>query len=294
MRNPRSRPQPSSSTSAFAPIDIHTFRAAHGFQGHCNCLIHVVNRRLDKLRTRRSIGEWRSTTRIDAGMHLHPSLWLALAACAVDATLLGQDDNQAVLSNFDASKNNKDRPKNVVFILSDDQDAAMDSVSYMPLLRKHLAEQGTTYANHFTTTAICCPSRVSLWTGKQPHNTNVTDVNPPYGKHLDPRLNLPAPLTVSPRRISKVHCSGPEQQLSPRMASRGRLQYLLYWKALQFAHHIKLRLSLPCRMDFYRLPPRPRYIFIPQPHLPAQHPRPCVSSQRAYIRSHHRKVPATS
>lgn len=115
-------------------------------------------------------------------MHLHPSLWLALAACAVDATLLGQDDNQAVLSSFDASKNNKDRPKNVIFILSDDQDAAMDSVSYMPLLRKHLAEQGTTYTNHFTTTAICCPSRVSLWTGKQPHNTNVTDVNPPYGK----------------------------------------------------------------------------------------------------------------
>lgn len=115
-------------------------------------------------------------------MHLHPSLWLALAACAVDATLLGQDDNQAVLSSSDASKSDKDRPKNVVFILSDDQDAAMDSVLYMPLLRKHLAEQGTTFTNHFTTTAICCPSRVSLWTGKQPHNTNVTDVNPPYGK----------------------------------------------------------------------------------------------------------------
>lgn len=27
----------------------------------------------------------------------------------------------------------------------------------------------------------CCPSRVNLWTGKSPHNTNVTDVNPPHG-----------------------------------------------------------------------------------------------------------------
>ena len=30
--------------------------------------------------------------------------------------------------------------------------------------------------------ALCCPSRVNLWTGQMPHNTNVTDVKPPYGK----------------------------------------------------------------------------------------------------------------
>lgn len=29
--------------------------------------------------------------------------------------------------------------------------------------------------------AICCPSRVNLWTGQLAHNTNVTDVTPPYG-----------------------------------------------------------------------------------------------------------------
>ncbi|KAF7892718.1 uncharacterized protein EAF02_000256 [Botrytis sinoallii] len=34
---------------------------------------------------------------------------------------------------------------------------------------------------HYCTTAICCPSRVTLWTGKNAHNTNVTDVAPPYG-----------------------------------------------------------------------------------------------------------------
>ena len=76
------------------------------------------------------------------------------------------------------------KPKNIVFILTDDQDAALDSISYMPRLNKHLIKKGTSFVNHFTTTAICCPSRVALWTGKQPHNTNVTDVNPPYGEYL--------------------------------------------------------------------------------------------------------------
>ncbi|KAH7027718.1 alkaline-phosphatase-like protein [Microdochium trichocladiopsis] len=71
--------------------------------------------------------------------------------------------------------------KNIVVILTDDQDLTMDSPEYMPLLKEHIIEKGITFRNHFTSTAICCPSRVSLWTGKLPHNTNVTDVSPPHG-----------------------------------------------------------------------------------------------------------------
>ncbi|KAJ9226455.1 hypothetical protein DTO169C6_1183 [Paecilomyces variotii] len=74
----------------------------------------------------------------------------------------------------------KERP-NIVFIISDDQDLQLDSIEYTPLTLKHLKERGTFYKNHFVTTALCCPSRVSLWTGRQAHNTNVTDVHPPYG-----------------------------------------------------------------------------------------------------------------
>ncbi|CZT23448.1 related to ARS-1 arylsulfatase [Ramularia collo-cygni] len=70
---------------------------------------------------------------------------------------------------------------NIVFILTDDQDLHMDSLSYMPHLKKYIADQGTTFQNHYCTVALCCPSRVSLWTGKAAHNTNVTDVNPPHG-----------------------------------------------------------------------------------------------------------------
>lgn len=70
---------------------------------------------------------------------------------------------------------------NIVFILSDDQDLHMDSLSYMPHLQKLLVERGTSFKRHYCVNALCCPSRVNLWTGKAPHNTNVTDVNPPYG-----------------------------------------------------------------------------------------------------------------
>ncbi|KAJ5619462.1 arylsulfatase [Penicillium lagena] len=71
---------------------------------------------------------------------------------------------------------------NVIFILTDDQDAHLDSLDYMPFVQKHLIDKGTHYRSHYCTTSVCCPSRVTLWTGKLAHNTNVTDVNPPYGE----------------------------------------------------------------------------------------------------------------
>lgn len=98
----------------------------------------------------------------------------------------GPEDQAVLKPNNDAvsrkPKTTLDGKKNIVFILTDDQDSVLDSVSYMPKLKEHIIDKGTSFVNHFTTTAICCPSRVALWTGKQPHNTNVTDVNPPYGK----------------------------------------------------------------------------------------------------------------
>lgn len=72
---------------------------------------------------------------------------------------------------------------NVVFILTDDQDVHLRSLSYQPFVKKHLIDQGLTLQRHYCTVALCCPSRVSLWTGKAAHNTNVTDVLPPYGKY---------------------------------------------------------------------------------------------------------------
>jgi arylsulfatase A-like enzyme len=73
-----------------------------------------------------------------------------------------------------------ERP-NIVFILTDDQDYKLNSLDYTPLTRKYLIEEGTLFNSHYCTIALCCPSRVSLWTGKAAHNTNVTDVAAPYG-----------------------------------------------------------------------------------------------------------------
>ncbi|KAH7310577.1 alkaline-phosphatase-like protein [Stachybotrys elegans] len=73
-----------------------------------------------------------------------------------------------------------ERP-NIILVLTDDQDLHMNSLSHTPLIQKRLIDEGTLYKRHFCTTAVCCPSRASLWTGKLAHNTNVTDLNPPYG-----------------------------------------------------------------------------------------------------------------
>jgi N-acetylglucosamine-6-sulfatase len=57
----------------------------------------------------------------------------------------------------------------------------MNSLDYMDNVKKYITEQGTTFKNHYCTTALCCPSRATIWTGRVAHNTNVTDVKPPYG-----------------------------------------------------------------------------------------------------------------
>ncbi|KAL2815258.1 alkaline-phosphatase-like protein [Aspergillus cavernicola] len=97
---------------------------------------------------------------------------------AVNATGFPSEVLQQILGSSPSTSRNQ---PNFVFIITDDQDLKLDSIDYMPLTLSHLKEKGTFFSNHFVTTALCCPSRVSLWTGRQAHNTNVTDVSPPYG-----------------------------------------------------------------------------------------------------------------
>ncbi|CAF9927242.1 MAG: hypothetical protein HETSPECPRED_006525 [Heterodermia speciosa] len=92
-------------------------------------------------------------------------------------------DPQAPLSessSASSAKSPQSRP-NIVFFLADDQDVHLDSLAYQPAVHRHLIDEGLTFRRHFCTVALCCPSRVNLWTGKAAHNTNVTDINPPYG-----------------------------------------------------------------------------------------------------------------
>ena len=55
---------------------------------------------------------------------------------------------------FDTSHASGSRP-NIVFILTDDQDLHMNSLDYVPRIKKHLIARGTLYTKHFCTTAIC-------------------------------------------------------------------------------------------------------------------------------------------
>lgn len=57
---------------------------------------------------------------------------------------------------------------NVADIGTDDMRA--DDLWAMPHLRALLAEQGTTFANFFVTTPVCCPSRASILRGQYAHN----------------------------------------------------------------------------------------------------------------------------
>jgi hypothetical protein len=104
---------------------------------------------------------------------------LALAALSLTTSFAaaGAHDNQFPIK---ADKNDK-RP-NIVFIITDDQDIHMQSLDYVPLIQKHLLDEGTFYSRHYCTVAVCCPSRVNLWTGLAAHNSNVTDLSPPYGE----------------------------------------------------------------------------------------------------------------
>ncbi|KAF9094816.1 hypothetical protein BGX23_001531 [Mortierella sp. AD031] len=76
-----------------------------------------------------------------------------------------------------------DQKPNFIVFLTDDQDRRLNSLDYQPLVQKYLRDQGTEFTNYFTTTAMCCPSRVSLWSGQFAHNHNVTDESPPHGSY---------------------------------------------------------------------------------------------------------------
>lgn len=66
---------------------------------------------------------------------------------------------------------------NIVLIMTDDQDKLLDSLEYQPAVKANFAEQGTTFQKHYCTISQCCPSRVSLLTGKAAHNTNVSSLS---------------------------------------------------------------------------------------------------------------------
>jgi arylsulfatase A-like enzyme len=51
----------------------------------------------------------------------------------------------------------------------------------MPRLKSLLADEGTSFANHFLSISLCCPSRVAILRGQYAHNTHIFGNGPPDG-----------------------------------------------------------------------------------------------------------------
>ncbi len=65
----------------------------------------------------------------------------------------------------------KDKRPNFLIIVTDDQ--RYDTMQYMPQTQQKIFDQGVTFDHGYITTPLCCPSRVSILTGKYAQHTNV-------------------------------------------------------------------------------------------------------------------------
>jgi len=62
-------------------------------------------------------------------------------------------------------------PPNFVVIITDDQ--PLGYMDALPFVNKYVFGRGVSFTNAFVTTSLCCPSRVSMLTGKYAHNHGV-------------------------------------------------------------------------------------------------------------------------
>ncbi|KAI7844023.1 hypothetical protein COHA_002363 [Chlorella ohadii] len=106
---------------------------------------------------------------------------LISAAAALEQPGLLRADAAAALGAGELSGGRKhndeqDKRPNIIFILTDDQDAVMGGDWHMPKLRRHLANEGINFTSYITNFALCCPSRSTILAGQCSHNSGVVGV----------------------------------------------------------------------------------------------------------------------
>uniref|UniRef100_A0A8C0IV89 N-acetylglucosamine-6-sulfatase n=1 Tax=Chelonoidis abingdonii TaxID=106734 RepID=A0A8C0IV89_CHEAB len=67
------------------------------------------------------------------------------------------------------------RKPSVVLILTDDQDVCLGGMTPLKKTSALIAEMGISFSNAYVPSALCCPSRASILTGKYPHNHHVVN-----------------------------------------------------------------------------------------------------------------------
>lgn len=67
------------------------------------------------------------------------------------------------------------RRPNVLLLLTDDQDAELGGMTPLKKTKALIGEKGMTFSSAYVPSALCCPSRASILTGKYPHNHHVVN-----------------------------------------------------------------------------------------------------------------------
>jgi arylsulfatase A-like enzyme len=65
-------------------------------------------------------------------------------------------------------------PPNILVIVTDDQ-RATETLDVMPKTRQWFGQGGTTFAEAYAATPLCCPARAAIMTGRFNHNNGVLD-----------------------------------------------------------------------------------------------------------------------
>jgi N-acetylglucosamine-6-sulfatase len=105
---------------------------------------------------------------------------LRLALCVAVLLSAGARSFAQIDPCASAERHHAAKP-NFIFILTDDQDLMLQSLDFMPNVKKLLADQGATFTNFFVPVSLCCPSRTGILRGQYPHNHKIWANEPPDG-----------------------------------------------------------------------------------------------------------------
>jgi hypothetical protein len=68
-------------------------------------------------------------------------------------------------------------PPNILILMTDDQPANLDTYEMLPETMRLIRDRGIWFKNAVATTPLCCPARVSLFTGTYTHNHGIRQNN---------------------------------------------------------------------------------------------------------------------
>src|SRR5262249_50985393 len=94
-------------------------------------------------------------------------LWAALLA----AVLLAATGAIAPARAVAATPAGNSARANIVLVLTDDMTTS--DLAWMPIPRRLIGDKGVSFDDNFVNDPACCPSRVTMLTGKYAHNTGI-------------------------------------------------------------------------------------------------------------------------